>query len=516
MTNLPFTLRWCLWLCLPALIIGAVIRLCFLVAVPEALNGADTRSYTQTSDNLWLRHSFHVGGKRRWLYPILMIPLPALPLSPARSIPILQHVLGLATVFGIGWIVGNLTVLRNVWVPAVTTLAAVWPKMLRFEHEVVADCVLLAAFVLTVSLAMPAGSLRDRKRLFWFLVSAAVVASVKPHGRGIWFACLVFAALVTRDPHRWGWKCWRAVIAGVLVILTSGEKRQGNWLLLSSVLPLVNLDGQTWKEYRQELAPIVLKERKVIDQYPWRQGLFKKPLSDHNPAAIGPAWAALTNRNTEFAQVAGDLGREAVFHHPFMEARFTLTKIGISLVHDSYADSMVPQAFLDTAKSTKDQRWLENEPELRFFYRMDRQQHEKAIAQWRLRSNPTVPFLRWVSRSMPFADDHVDPETQRHWLTAGWVGILALFGLLVCLTPSRFLDTMVVWLPSILCLVTVHAIGDRNSQYVVPVEWAGWALAAIGLDAVLILALRLVKKSFSAMPAPVPLQVAPLQVARES
>src|SRR5258708_4115775 len=108
----PFSLRECLMLCLPALILGATLRIWFLAAIPEGSYGSDSPSYFQAVDRLWNEHRISFSHKRRWLYPILLTPVPALPFSPAHSIPVLQHLLGLATVFGVGWIVGNLTRLR--------------------------------------------------------------------------------------------------------------------------------------------------------------------------------------------------------------------------------------------------------------------------------------------------------------------------------------------------------------------------------------------------------------------
>jgi len=485
----PFNLKQCFRLCLPALLIGLFLRICLVVAVPEAFNGSDTPSFTQASEHYWLKHKVHFDEKRRWLYPALLFPLPALPFSPARMVPLLQHALGLATIFGIGWITGNLTQSRKIWVPLVTIAAAVWPKMLELEHEVVAECVFLAAFVITAALALPLGSLKNKNRLFWFLVAAAAVAATKPHGRGIWFGGLVVAALVTRNPLQWGWKNYGAVALGVLVILTSGEARQADWLLLNSVLPLVNLEGQTWKEYRAALKPTVLKARENIDQYPWRQSIFKKPLGDANPALIDPVWADLTTRQEEFCKVCKDLAREAIRQHPFYFLRFTLTKACLSFVYwgdtDVWIKHLDPPVFWKLQVHEMEDRWVHSTTRATLYYRMDQAQFDELAKERATRTNWAFPFERWLERNIGWFKDNVNSASGLHWLTIGPMGFLTLVGLLICFLPSRFLSTMILWLPGALCLVTVHAVGDVNQQYVQPIEWIGLVLIAIGLDFIL-------------------------------
>ncbi len=48
----PAWLR-CLWLCLPALVLGAALRFTVIQALPEAYYGSDSNSYFQTTAELW-------------------------------------------------------------------------------------------------------------------------------------------------------------------------------------------------------------------------------------------------------------------------------------------------------------------------------------------------------------------------------------------------------------------------------------------------------------------------------
>ena len=474
--------RKCLVLCLPALVLGAVLRLCFVAAIPEAFYGADSPSYIQAADRLWNNHRISVAERRRWLYPLLIVPMAGLPISLAHALPVLQHLLGLATLFGIGWIVGNLTSFRIIWVPVVTLAAAILPQMLWDEHEMISEAVFLALFVLTVSLAMPMERLLNTKGLFWFLVSAASVASVKPHGRGIWLGCVLFAALVTWGKVKWDAKCWGAIAAALLIICTSGEKRQGNWLLLNSALPLVNLEGAKWKPYRDALRNVVMKARGELDQYAWTQQHYKKALWDSDPTKIDPVWAALTTREKEFSDVCAGLAREAILAHPVEFAKLTITKVGIAFANCDRADvKMHPAAFWAQERLENGERWEKSAKQMTLFYKMNQSKYEALMTEREKRENDTVPFLDSAASGIDWIREHRD-AAGKHFLSLGWLGILAMAGFLFCLFPARFVATSVVWLPGIFYIATVFAIADRKGEYVQPVEWIGLVLAAIALD----------------------------------
>jgi len=480
----PFTLRRCLMLCLPALLIGTFLRMAFLVSIPEGFYGADSSSYFQPTVDLWTRGRISFNEKRRWLYEIVLVPLPALPISPARTIPIFQHLVGLATIFGIGWVAGQMTRLRELWVPAVTILAAIWPKMLWTEHEVIAESLLLGAFVLTAALGSPPGALTNRRRLFWFLVAAAMIVALKPHGRGLWLGSILAAALITRNPLQWDRKCWGAIAGGVVLLLTSGSTRQGNWLMLNSTLPLVNLDAPKWKEYREAIKPVVLKTRAELDQYAWTQGEYKKPLSSSDPAKIGPVWAELVDK-PEFSKVCGDLAKGGILEHPLTFTQLMFTKIGISFATGAQAHRFAPQAYWEKQGGINQENWQRSRNDARVFYRMNQAETEQLAAGRGKRTSWLRPLAEFIQSRFVFLYDNEDPITKKHGLSPGWMGVLALFGLLVCLTPRRFASTSVLWLPTLLCLVTVFAIGDRHAQYVQPLEWVLMVWMAIGLDAVI-------------------------------
>jgi len=321
--------RRCLLLCLPALILGAALRITVMMALPQGYYGPDSNSYFDTSSSLWLRHEWELGPKRRWVYPLLLIPAPAIPGETVTTVAVVQHALGLVTVFGIGWIVMHLTRRPTIWVPLVTTMAALWPRMLWYEQEVVAECLLLASIVLAIALAFPVGALRDRRRLFWFLMAAALIVAVKPHGRPIWLALMVSAVLLAGAPWRWGKACWLALAASFAIIFTTGSSKQGPWLLLSSTFPLVDTEHGKWPEYRQMLRPFIEEARTDISQYPWKQDRYKKMLTEsgENPT-LGPEWHTLLDdkKKTKFLKVCRDLAVDAIIHNPVTYTRMVFQK----------------------------------------------------------------------------------------------------------------------------------------------------------------------------------------------
>ena len=98
-----------LLLCVPALIVGLVFRVAFLIAIPEIYYGADSNSYFEAASKLWTQGDFLLNAKRRFLYPIVLIFMPLLPGSTAVGTAVVQHLLGLVILVGIGWVVAQMT-----------------------------------------------------------------------------------------------------------------------------------------------------------------------------------------------------------------------------------------------------------------------------------------------------------------------------------------------------------------------------------------------------------------------
>ncbi|MEA3188416.1 MAG: hypothetical protein QOD99_2246, partial [Chthoniobacter sp.] len=288
-----FTFRRCLILCAPALLLAVVVRALFIASIPEAFYGADSNSYFDSAVQLWTKHHFVFGEKRRGLYPLILCLAPLFPGNTAQFIALLQHALGLVTIISAGWITGHVTRFRNIWVPVVTCLCAILPQMLWYEHELIADSMVLTAFAFAAALGFPTRDLRGW-RLFQFFLAAMLIVALKPHGRPLWLGLVLAAALITGNPLRWGWKNFAVLAATVALMLATGSSQQGGWLFLSSALPLIKTEGNSWPEYRQTLRPVVERLHEDWRHYPWQQLQYKKALGSKGESKIfGEAWPKL-------------------------------------------------------------------------------------------------------------------------------------------------------------------------------------------------------------------------------
>ncbi len=519
-----FTWQQCLWLCLPALIVGAVLRIWLLSALPEGSYSADSSSFFETTRKLMLKNEFLVSHKRRWLYPLLLLPTPFIPPSPIRVVPIVQHALGLVTIFGVGWIVGNLTHFRKLLIPAVTVLYAVWPRVLWYEHEILAEGIFLAGFIWMVALALPLGALKNQRRLFWFLFAAMFVVSIRPHGRGIWLAALLSTLLLADwswlrgvknwgrefwkwdcwEWKRWGWRCWAVVAASVLIIKTSGNNTQGNWLLLNSTLPLVNLEGEKFAQYRAALKPLVLETRADGLGYAATQEKYKKRLNSRYPDKVSAEWGALTRDRPLFAKVCSTFSHEALLAHPVQFAQLTGAKILLAMKADWARSTFAPASFWQKQEEINPKRWIKNAREMQMAFGVkDRAEYDALVAERRTRTFAPLPFLHWVSWNFGFVKADFNEETRALKFQTTWLGVLAILGFGVALLPWRFKGLVVLWLPAVLYCVTVFAVGDRLPRFVHPVEWVGWVLGAVAVDALLTGGWWLFRRKSSSPPAAV-------------
>lgn len=470
----------CLMFCLPALIIGAALRLTIMMALPEAYYGSDSNSYFQATSKLWTEGDLELKSKRRWIYPLLLMVTPALPGRTLTVVALAQHALGLATVFGIGWVTMHLTRFPRLWVPLVTTLAVLWPRMLWHEHEVIAESLLLAAVVSAVALAFPAGSLLRPRRLFWFVLATTMIVAVKPHGRPLWLGLLLAAVLIAGVPWRWDRRSMLAIVASVVVMLSSGSSEQGSWLLLSSALPVVRTEGEKWREYRAMLRPYIEETRALGDQFPWEQAEYKKMLAaSKSDQRLGPEWARLCADRKKFSRVARDLAIDGILHSPLTYTRLVLLKIGRTLSDDNAGERLVPKPFWENQESNNTKRWADRPKEMVLLYEMDEAGYRALVAERQERHAWYEPYLLKFTRTFTWTRT-VKAATKT--LHPAWFGLLALFGLLTCLRPTRWRLTSPLWLSLALYLGIIFSIGDGVSRYLLPVEWMGMVFVALGLD----------------------------------
>ena len=481
-----FSFRQCFCLCLPALIVGAILRLSLLAAIPEVFYGSDSPSYSTTAENVYLKGHFRLPPKRRYLYPLLLIAAPVVPFcNTIQLVAAVQHTAGLVMILGIGWVAGHLVRRPGLWVPPVTLLAAVWPRMLYYEHEMIGECLLLGVFISAVAIAAPREGLVAPRRLGWFLVLAVAIMAVKPAGAPLWLGLFLAAMLLTRNAPAWPRPFFLAVPAAVLIALTSGGDGQGPWLFLSSVLPLVNTEGEPYARERALIRPAIESARADLPKYAFNETRYKKMLSETGAdGAFGSEYAALAADPKRFSKFAKTLGTEAVLAHPLQYAKLTVEKILVAGSNRDHDRRLLPETFWADQAASSDQHWGKKPREMALLYEMDRSAYEIMAAERAQRTVWFQPLVLWFSH-VQWAQANARPpgKPARIRLTAlGWLAVLGLAGALV---PGRFIRTSILWLPMLLYVVVVFAVGDRVSRYFQPIEWAMFVLIAIGLDVVL-------------------------------
>src|SRR5689334_5332963 len=90
---------------IPALVFGAVLRLVLLHYSPYAYWGSDSRSYFGFTNGVMTDFYFSLNEKRRYLYPIFLLPVTWLPGSTLKALAWIQAGLGLATVVAFSYFV---------------------------------------------------------------------------------------------------------------------------------------------------------------------------------------------------------------------------------------------------------------------------------------------------------------------------------------------------------------------------------------------------------------------------
>jgi hypothetical protein len=480
----PSVITWqqCFWLCLPALVLGAILRISLLAAIPEAYYGPDTNSYLHTAWTLWEHGEIAITAKRRWIYPIVLAIAPGLPGRTVAIVPVVHHLLGLVTIFAIGYIAAHVVHRPRLWVPVVTMLAAVWPRALWYEHEVIAEPLLLALLVGTVALAFPIGVLKNRPRLFWFLVGTLLIVATKPAGKPLWIGMMISALLLAGNPRHWGRKNWIALAATAAMFVTVGASKQGSWLLLSSAFPLVRTEGTKWGVYRAALRADVEKTRADLDQYPWVQSRYKKMISrDGAESPYGPEWGQLVKSDREFSKVARGLAVEAILHSPLAYAELVLRKIGLVVSDSNAGSSMIPALFWQRQTERNEGLWQRQGHFLRLMYETDETGYNALVAE---RSTRTLWFGQYLEPFTEFLSWTKEVKGERNTTPIRWPGVLLCFGLLTCFLPGRFKATAVLTLPFLLYFGIIFSIGDGVSRYLQAVEWIALILLALGLDVV--------------------------------
>jgi len=309
-------IRWAI----PALLVGGILRILFVSYMPYALWGADSRSFFAFTHKLFLNHSFSLGDKRRYLYPLLMAPVTLLPGGTLRWLAIFQHLLGWITLIPLAYVIRKSLVGWRLWIIPITILYAGLPEVLWCEHELLADNVFFVLFLWTfagwvawVTQTDPARS----RRMFWFFFTAfTLFILTKPSGRFVWPG-LFIGTLMVKAWRPLNWRHFSAIVALMAVSLTVGSKRQGAQLFYTATFPLTRLDTPLHADYKAEIHDYVEHFRNNLEYFHALQdGELFYFLRDPGEQDTRPLWKALGKDDKLKAKVYMDLALEGIKARP--------------------------------------------------------------------------------------------------------------------------------------------------------------------------------------------------------
>jgi hypothetical protein len=303
--------------CIPALLAGAALRLAILSYLPFATVRPDSDSYLSFAYRFLLDGDMSLNEKRRYVYPIALLPLSALPGSPLRWIAWAQHALGLLSVLPLAYAIRGITSAWRVWVVPVTVFWALLPMGAWYEHEAIADAPFAALLVFAI-----AGWIRwvhsGRSAAAWwgFFVPFALCVLTKPAGKFLWPA-LAVAFVAARGWRGFRWPHWATLVGTLTLSAIQGDPFMASRHLCMTAFPYLRLDTPAHAALKGEIRPMV---------EPLREGLPVYYMEDDGPfqflgkggrrAEGYPEWQALIRDEPRATRVFRELGREAVLARP--------------------------------------------------------------------------------------------------------------------------------------------------------------------------------------------------------
>jgi hypothetical protein len=511
-----------LW-AIPALIFGAVLRLLLLHYSPYAYWGSDSRSYYSFAHKLLTEGYISLDEKRRFFYPIMMVPVSLLPGPTLKSLALFQHGLGLLSLIPLAYVVRKTLVHWRLWVVPVTVLYAGHPVILWYEHELLGETVFFAALLWAFAgwVAWVSEARRERAlRLFWwFFVPLAIFLITKPSGRFIWPG-IALALLIVMAWRRLDWRRWAALGALVVLTLFVGSKKQGAWLFYVATFPLTQLDSPLHAAQKAQIRDLVepLQERLDVyylhDDEPFQ--FLEAP--DRDPQRT--LWVELRRDESRRARIYMDLALEGVRSKPleflglslqrlvasaniseFKEGRFEADYLHERL--EGAYEKAVAAAAAGKPNSMLHAFGLPEKPPLPSYPELEERLSPKGAV------GSAERVMSWVQGYARLSDFVALPQNMRAEERSIWkaritpLGVWLLAGVLLALLPP-YTRTLGVW--SIAAggfLVGFFLISQANPRYFAPAWPVLIVLLAVPADLLVRAAAALVRRgSRGAAPAP--------------
>ena len=513
----PVVMETLLW-SIPALLFGAVLRILLTSYLPYAFWNADSRSF-YTFTQKFVQHGwFSLGDKRRYLYPLLLLPISYLPGGVLRWLPILQHSFGLITLVPLAYVVRKSLAFWRVWIVPVTVVYAGLPLVLWCEHELLGDHLFFALLIWTfagwVAWAMQSTPERAR-RMFWaFLVPLALFIITKPHGRFVWPGLIIGLCLVQAWKHL-RWPQWVALFAVLVVTPTVGSNKQGAWLLYDAVFPLTRLDTPLHAEYKVLLRDRVERfHQQLGTYYAVQEGEPYYFLRDPENHSDSPLWRKLSHDPALKNKIYFDLAVEAVKSRPDLFLYLGLQRVVFDANISTYDTVHFEDgAFVQRSQEYYNEAAADEESPVRIAYAFpthgpmltpEEFQHrvEPAPGSWAARTVRAIVNTYGTKLDLIRFTDRADQPHQVSFARPTFLGYWLAIGLALSLLP-RYRRTLGVWsILAVIYVFGVYIISVVNVHYIAPVWPVFFTVLAIPGDVILTTLAGWISRKEATNPAP--------------
>ncbi len=460
---------------LPALLIGAVLRLILIYTSPYAFWGADSRSFMGFTNGGLTDLYFSINEKRRYLYPLFLFPISLLPGGTLRWLAWIQPALGLASIFPLAYMVRKIFVGWKMWIVPVTVLYAGMPVFLWFEHELIAESVFFQGMVWVlggwVAWVMQKDASRARLLWWWFLVPLAIMLLTKPSGKMLWPGMLIGLALV----GAWRvlkWPQWAALVALFFAGLTVGDDNQGSWLLYTTAFPLTQVDTPLHAEFKAEIREWVLHKRERLTLYDEEDDEVHDFLRSPEMRPEFTRWNTLPKKNRD--KLYKELALEGIKTRPDLFFLIALQRLaGSCNQNDFNTVRFEPRYYADYLEKMYFHSGVE-ESMMRIAFGIPKDAPYPSYEELSTRVTPrpesffTGFFLRYANAYQSFGDLLYRPHRQQTVLLdmrvtpLGWWAILG--GILSLFVP--FLRPLGVWTLTFGgYLIAVFMVGVEHHRY---------------------------------------------------
>lgn len=254
--SLELSLKQIFWFTLPALAVGLALRLFLMVNMPYAFVISDTREFLDPGKSAFSLSNPLKSSSRTFLAKkIYSAPMdfgqPILPF-----IATVQHFFGLGMIFAAGLLCALWTKFWKLWIIPLTTLVAVHPTILWYEHMSLPD----STSVMLILATAAAGGFyylnATKRRLIVLTVVLFLAAGARQEG----FLFLPFGVVIVMLRHYKELQANRrriALVAGVCLFAFLGNQTsQGGQMLLTSTVHMAP-EKLWWKKgFSEEAAAL--------------------------------------------------------------------------------------------------------------------------------------------------------------------------------------------------------------------------------------------------------------------